>query len=77
MTILFSRNGIENKIIHFLEEGENMNFYVVLFMILVLMGLGSIHHELRKRIINDEKVIDRLDLIIKELRSQNDNTPNS
>ncbi len=53
-----------------------MLFVIVLFMILVIIGLASIHHELRNRTKNDERIINRLDLIIKDLRNFNRNEPN-
>ncbi|PRX72573.1 hypothetical protein B0G52_105126 [Cohnella sp. SGD-V74] len=42
-------------------------FLYALFLLLVVMGLGSIHYTLKLQLKNDERIINRLDLIIKEL----------
>lgn len=49
-----------------------MYFFVSLFMILVVVGLANIDHSLKKKLKNDERIIDRLDLILKEVNNNND-----
>lgn len=48
-----------------------MIFFSVFFLILVIVGLGSIHYTLKLQVKNDERIINRLDLIIKELNTLN------
>jgi len=48
-------------------EGDMLIFLYALFLLLVVMGLGSIHYTLKLQLKNDERIINRLDLIIKEL----------
>lgn len=45
-----------------------MNFFYISFMILVVIGLASIDHSLRKKLKNDERMIERLDLLWKEIK---------
>jgi hypothetical protein len=41
-------------------------------MIIIIIGLASIDGTLRKKTKNDEKIINRLDLIINELKNKKD-----
>lgn len=45
-----------------------MDFLYILFMILVVIGIASIAHSLRKMLKNDERIIERLDLLWKEIK---------
>lgn len=46
-----------------------MNFFYILFMFLVIVGIASIDHTLKKKLKNDERIVERLDLIWKELKN--------
>ncbi len=47
-----------------------MIFYFSVFMILVLVGLGTIQTSLNKQIQNEERIFERLDMIILELKNE-------
>lgn len=47
-----------------------MKFFYILFMILVIVGIASIDHSLRKKLKNDERIIERLDLILREIKEK-------
>lgn len=49
-----------------------MIFYFGLFMFLVVVGLGTIHTCLKRQIQNEEKIIERLDMILLELKKERD-----
>lgn len=49
-----------------------MIFYFGVFMILVVVGLGTIHTCLKKQIQNGERIIERLDMIYLELKKDKD-----
>jgi hypothetical protein len=50
-----------------------MVVFYILFMFLVIVGLASIDHSLKKKLKNDERIIDRLDLIWKEINKNKNN----
>lgn len=52
------------------KSGEFMILYFSLFMILVVVGLGTIHTCLKKQIQNEERIIERLDMILLELKNE-------
>jgi len=51
-----------------------MIFLYVLFAFLVIVGIASIDHTLKKKLKNDERIIERLDLIWKEIKELKDRT---
>lgn len=50
-----------------------MEFFILFFMLLVVVGLASIDHSFRKKLKNDERIIERLDLIWREMQVHNNN----
>ena len=52
-------------------------FFSILFMFLVIVGLGTIHYTMKIQVKNNERIINRLDLIIKELNDLNKHEPDN
>lgn len=52
-------------------EGEII-MLTIFFMILVIFGLVSIDQSLRKKLKNDERIINRLDLLWSEINKSNE-----
>jgi hypothetical protein len=48
-----------------------MVIIVCFFMLLVIMGLASIDSSLKKKVKNDERIINRLDLLLREISNKN------
>jgi len=77
ITILISYLTCNEEIhqLSILEEGGVkfiMIFFYVLFAFLVIVGIASIDHTLKKKLKNDERIIERLDLIWKEIKELKD-----
>lgn len=49
-----------------------MSILVIIFMVLVVLGLISLERRLQLQLKNDERIIARLDILIKDLREQRD-----
>ncbi len=49
---------------------EGMIVFSVIFMIFVMLGLISIERKLQSKLKNDERIINRLDLILKEISNK-------
>ena len=49
----------------------NMAIFILLFIVLIICGLGAIHHEVRYKNRNDQRIIMRMDEVIKELKILN------
>ncbi|QWU14515.1 hypothetical protein SAMN04487895_106349 [Paenibacillus sophorae] len=50
------------------------NFFIlstILGLIILIAGFGGIYHKLKKRLENDEWIIDRLDILINSNEQQN------
>ncbi|AHV98787.1 hypothetical protein PSAB_19470 [Paenibacillus sabinae T27] len=58
-------------IIDALLEGEII-MISIFFMIIVIFGLVSIDQSLRKKLKNDERIINRLDLLWSEINKSNE-----
>jgi hypothetical protein len=46
-----------------------MLIFTFIFMVIVILGLISLERKLQSQLKNDEKIINRLDLILKEIKN--------
>lgn len=46
-----------------------MNVTLIIFMVLVIWGIISLEHKLKKKLNNDERIIARLDILINDLKA--------
>ena len=54
---------------------DGLVIFTVIFMIFVMLGMVSIESKLRFKLKNDERIINRLDLILKELNNRKQDEP--
>jgi hypothetical protein len=51
-------------------QGVEIGIILIFFMVLVLYFISRIDHKLKRRLENDERIMNRLDLIYAEQRKQ-------